>query len=349
MEFREIVLKVTSVCNLNCSYCYVFNKGDKSYMTEPNMMNDQITNILLERIENYCNKNKIKRFLIIFHGGEPLLLKKTFYVNFKEKANEIIKSTTLTLAMQTNGTLLTDDWCELLQKLDIQVGVSLDGTEKASINRVFKKSKDPAYHKIIKGFETLQKYQPQASILSVININELPQDSYSLYKNLNIFLLDLLFPDTTYHIKDDAVGKVGKWLSEMFDIWYFDSDKNKPIIRLFDIILNIILGDQRGNEVLGSNHNCAITVKTNGQIEPVDSLKICGDGYTKTNFNILENELDDVENHQLMKLYYNAHQDDVLCNECKKCIIKNICGGGQLAHRFSSKNHFDNPSVYCND
>ncbi|MDE5639211.1 MAG: hypothetical protein K2I47_05385, partial [Odoribacter sp.] len=49
------------------------------------------------------------------------------------------------------------------------------------------------------------------------------------------------------------------------------------------------------------------------------------------------------------RYYYNAHQDNVLCEKCKRCIVKNICGGGQLAHRYSKNNGFDNPSIYCHE
>jgi uncharacterized protein len=77
---------------------------------------------------------------------------------------------------------------------------------------------------------------------------------------------------------------------------------------------------------------------------------VCGDGFTKTEFNVINNSLDEaINNNEILKKYYNSHQDSELCEKCKKCIIKHICGGGHLAHRYSSANAFDNPSVYCND
>ena len=90
-------------------------------------------------------------------------------------------------------------------------------------------------------------------------------------------------------------------------------------------------------------------VKPNGNIEAVDSLKICKDGFTKTELNVIHHTFNKALTSDLIQKYYNAHQDNVLCDKCKKCIIKNICGGGQLAHRYYSVNGFDNPSVYCKD
>jgi uncharacterized protein len=348
MEFREIVLKVTSLCNLNCSYCYVFNKGDLSYQNEPKFISDEIVIATLNAIEKHCIANQTKDFLVIFHGGEPLLIGKKFYTDFVKHSKDIIKSTKLRLALQTNGTLLNEVWCKLFNDLDIIVGTSLDGTMKANQNRVFRKDKSPAYFKIVNGIDTLNKINGCASLLSVINVNEDPIELYKHFKSLKVTFVDFLFPDSTCDLPIPNLDLVGEWLIQLFDFWYDDIENDKIEIRSFDLIVNLFLGNEtRGNEVFGLKNNSTISIKTDGKIESVDSLKICGDGFTRTDYNVLKNELSDICENELIQKYYYAHQDTALCDKCIDCIIKSICGGGQLSHRYSKANNFNNPSVYC--
>ena len=109
----------------------------------------------------------------------------------------------------------------------------------------------------------------------------------------------------------------------------------------------MLLGQDCGYEILGQRDNATIGIKTNGNIEIVDSMKVCGDGFTYTGLNVLQNSFEDTFSNETLKLYYNAHHDVFLCDKCRNCIIKEICGGGKLPHRYSTRNGFDNPSVYC--
>lgn len=158
--------------------------------------------------------------------------------------------------------------------------------------------------------------------------------------------MDFLFPDVS--IDTGCNPDTGLWLSKMFDLWYDDTDKSKPLIRYFDTVVGLLLGIERGYEMLGKKQNKTISIKPNGNIELVDNLKICGNGFTHTGMNIKDKTFDDIAQNEMMRKYYFSHSDDELCNICKKCCIKDICGGGNLAHRYSKVNGFDNPSVYCN-
>ena len=103
MKFTEIVVKVSGICNLNCNYCYVFNKGDLSFKNDPPLMSIELAQIILEKIDSYCRRNAIESLLIIFHGGEPLLAGQQFYKKFIQLANQLVTSTKLRYTLQTNG------------------------------------------------------------------------------------------------------------------------------------------------------------------------------------------------------------------------------------------------------
>ena len=122
---------------------------------------------------------------------------------------------------------------------------------------------------------------------------------------------------------------------------------NKVKIHKFQDFISYILGNETGTESAGKGENKLAVIETNGDIESVDVLKICGEGFTKQKFNLHSNEFDDIFQNDLMKIYYNSKQ--MLCKKCLACPVVDICGGGYLPHRYSSINGFNNPSIYCSD
>lgn len=88
---------------------------------------------------------------------------------------------------------------------------------------------------------------------------------------------------------------------KMFDLWYEDNDTQKPMIRYFDTVVSLLLGIERGYEMLGRKPNKTISLKPNGNIELVDNLKICGDGFTHTGKNITDSTFDDIAQNSVMQ------------------------------------------------
>lgn len=344
MKYTELILKVSGRCNLNCDYCYVFNKGDKSYMREPARMSEELIKPVVMRINEHCQNNNISHFFVIFHGGEPLLQPKSFYKMFVETVKNIIHKTHVSYGLQTNATLLTQEWIDLFCSLGIRVGVSIDGPRLASSHRVFRSDGSNAYDSIVAGISLLKKNDLPISVLSVMNVDYPAHLTYQHLKDLCVDSADFLFPDTTFD--SDIPTGMSSWLLQLFTCWYEDNER-KPIIRLFESVVKMLLGQDCGYEILGQRDNATIGIKTNGNIEIVDSMKVCGDGFTYTGLNVLQNSFEDTFSNETLKLYYNAHHDVFLCYKCRNCIIKEICGGGKLPHRYSTRNGFDNTSVYC--
>ncbi|WP_431243754.1 hypothetical protein ACQ9BO_04165 [Flavobacterium sp. P21] len=253
--------------------------------------------------------------------------------------------------MQSNGILLNTKSATIFKKLNIQVGISLDGTAKSNnTNRVYHNGRG-SYNETIKGFKELKKTNlgGMANCLCVIDINEKPKEVYEHFKMLGANSVHFLFQDFNY-IKStqQTIPKVGKWLVDMFDIWTNDMDQVKPEIKPLSDLVSIIFGFSEGSEIFGKSENKTLVIETDGSIETVDTLKICGNGFTNTKLNVLKNDLNDIyEESSLARLYYNSHYD--LCETCQKCPIKFVCGGGYLGHRYSIDKEFDNPSIYCRE
>ena len=160
----------------------------------------------------------------------------------------------------------------------------------------------------------------------------------------------MLFPDFTNKDKlnNIKIPDVGNWLIKIFDLWYEDKDMNKIKIDPFIDIINLIFGNEDfGNEAFGRHTNGTLVIETDGSIELVDTLKICENGITKVNFNIFDNNLNDIYSNDLAKIFY--YGNEILCNKCKQCFLSEVCGGGYIAHRYAGNSHFNHPTVYCKD
>jgi uncharacterized protein len=108
-----------------------------------------------------------------------------------------------------------------------------------------------------------------------------------------------------------------------------------------------LLGNNSPTEGVGHKPVELCTVMTDGSVEAHDVLRIAGDGFTHTTFNIFEHAIDEVRNEPRWKAARDASIN--LSQKCQQCKFMHACGGGYLPHRFSKKNGYDNPSVYCGD
>jgi uncharacterized protein len=326
--------------------------GNESYKSQPKFMSQEVIEAMLIKVKKNCTEHNLKEFVIIFHGGEPLLTGIDFYVNFIETQKKIIPDDILIeYAMQSNGTLLTKEWAKTLKRLNIQVGISIDGTPKSNNKNRIYHNKKGSYDEIVKGFKIVKSIfgNQMANCLCVIDTSEKADIVYDHFKKLKANSVHFLFQDFNY-IKStqEDVPKVGKWLCEMFDVWYNDDDKNKPEIRPLTDLVALIFGRSKGSENFGYSKNKTLVVETDGSIETVDTLKICGDEFTKTKLNVLRDDFSLIYNEStLARMYYNSH--DNLCKTCQDCPIHPVCGGGYLGHRFSPINEFNNPSIYCKE
>lgn len=116
--------------------------------------------------------------------------------------------------------MLLQNGAIVFEELNISVGLSLDGTENATKGRIFRSNNKNAYHEIIQGINLLHKNNYPVSILSVINIEEKPENIYLHLKSNNISFADFLYPDKTYDNGQESDSQISTWLIELFNLWY---------------------------------------------------------------------------------------------------------------------------------
>ncbi|SNR95151.1 radical SAM protein [Flavobacterium sp. ov086] len=350
MKIDKFVVKVASRCNINCSYCYMYNLGDLSYKNQPKFISDTTIKSFVKKLKNHIQVNELKIVHVVIHGGEPLLWNKVDFENFmlafKEITNENIE---IFFSMQTNAILLNDEWCDFLKKHKINIGVSLDGSKINNDKHRVDKKGNGTYDDVIKGLNVLTKNGIKAGILSVMNLESDPIEYYNHFNSLNLRSIDILLLDSNYDSKtvvSNHSKKVWEWYIKIFDKWYHEKGE-KSEIRFFEMIIREVLGEEQNIDSLGSHENNLLVLETNGGLEAVDALKLCGDSFTKNELNINSHEIDEISKSNLMEVYYNSGK--YLPKKCLACPVQDICGGGYLPHRYSSKNGFNNPSIYCDD
>lgn len=341
----QMLVKVATRCNIDCSYCYWFR--DAAVYDKPKLMNAEVLQQLLWRIEEHVARYSLIDFPIILHGGEPMLWG---VENFHRiaAACEAISSRTgcdIPIAVTTNGVLIDDEWLDCFESRQIAVAISLDGPEHIHDihRRTFQGSGTHAAAE--RAARMLVKRDIGVMALAVCNPAFPAKQYVDFFAKCGIANYDIMIPDATV---DEHPPSIASFYQGLFDSW-MEANRTRPMvnIRIITDMISALLGNDSPTEGVGHKPIELCTVMTDGSVEAHDVLRIAGDGFTRTKFNIFEHAIDDVRGEPRWKAARDASIH--LCQKCRQCKFTNACGGGYLPHRFSKKNGYDNPSVYCDD
>ena len=158
-RITSFLIKVASRCNLDCDYCYVYHHADQSWRKMPKTMSTEVRSAFAARLAEYAAETELKRAVIVFHGGEPLLAGVETIVGFANELRAAVGNNIfLDLAMQTNGLLLSQDALEALDAANISVSLSLDGGREANDrHRVSRKGRS-SYNRVMEAYQRLQQH-----------------------------------------------------------------------------------------------------------------------------------------------------------------------------------------------
>jgi uncharacterized protein len=155
-----------AVCNLHCSYCFFLNK-ERLYPGSRFRMSDEVLEAYIRQL---IESHQSQRVTVSWQGGEPTLMGIDFFkkaIAFQEKYQKpgmIFENT-----LQTNGTLLNDEWCEFFRKHDFLVGISIDGPQPLhDLHRLDKQGR-PTFDRVMRGLRLLQKHGVEYNILTTVN------------------------------------------------------------------------------------------------------------------------------------------------------------------------------------
>lgn len=365
IERLQVILKTVERCNLACDYCYYFFGGDETYRDRPAVIRLGTVSALSTFLRRGADALQLREVNVVFHGGEPMLQKRGSFDAACQMLRDAFAGakTNLTLAIQTNGTLVTDDWIKLFHKHHVGVGVSIDGPEAMNDLHRFDHRGKGSYSAAAEGIRKLlaQEREGENSLgvggLSVLN----PAFDYRevfrhLADDLNLRIFNFLLPD---HSHDNSpfsaldITKVGQRLCEIFEEWI--THKNVTV-RMVDEVLSFFQVRQvtlkRVSMAEGERVNSAsipnqiLVVQSDGTMSIDDSLIPATTWRSATTRGtIFQDPLDEFLGQSPFQEIHRARH--TLPEGCSECGWKRLCRGGDLENRFSNARGFDNPSIYC--
>jgi len=335
-EFQIFAKPVGSACNLNCSYCYYLSKkdlypGDRNFMT---------AGILEKYIKQHIQATTDNLINFSWHGGEPLLAGKEFYKNVLRLQSKYKPSGKIILnGIQTNGTLLNDEWCSFFADEGFIIGISIDGTEELhNLNRITKDGHS-SWQSVMNGIHLLSKHGIIPEILCVINSHNVKHAIrvYEFFKQLGVKYLSFLplverESDSPTGASENSVPALefGHFLSDIFDRWV-ENDIGEIKIQIFE---------EAARTAFNQPHTLCIFKQNCGGVPVVEHN---GDFYTCDHYVNPDNFLGNIENLTLTHLLDSERQHEFgrmksssLPEHCKKCEVISMCNGECPKNRFIS-------------
>lgn len=319
-------------CNLACDYCYYLGKSEFYKNVPKRVMTDEL---LDKFIKEYINSQTTPDVLFIWHGGETLLRPVSFYQKAIELQRRHAKGRVITNSIQTNGTLLTDEWCKFFKQNNWLVGISIDGPKEFHDAYRCDKSGHPSFDQVMSGINLLNKYGVPWNAMAVVNDKnaDYPQEFYHFFKSIGCRYIQFT-PIVERDSKGDLAGfsvtpqKWGNFLCKIFDEWV-RNDVGKYFIQIFDACLANWVGVPPGL--------CSMS-RTCGH---AGVMEFNGDVYSCDHFVFPEYRLGNIYQKTLVEMMYSKEQIEFgkakyesLPDQCRKCDFLFACNGGCPKDRF---------------
>lgn len=349
----HFALKVASRCNLNCSYCYVYNKGDETWRQRPATMPAEVFDAAIERIRRHCLSSRQRSVRIVFHGGEPCMVGAARFGEWCARLRQgLADLVRVHFSLQTNGTLLDEQWAEVLGEHRVTVGISIDGPRVVNDTFRVDHAGRGSYDAVVRGLGHLHRAGIPIHFLSVV---QLGADSMVIHRHLlelGAASIDYLCPDFTH----DTIGPIrtlygptpcADYLIPIFEDWWRNSTMDLSI-GIFMAMARAILGGESEVDFLGNRPFGFLFIEADGAIEGLDVMRVCMNGVAQTGLNVLTDDFRKVAD------VSELHRDAIFSGmrlpvDCQACPERETCAGGYLPHRFSRQRGFDNSSVWCQD
>jgi uncharacterized protein len=334
-EFQVFVKPVGANCNLKCVYCYYLGKN-KLYSDKKHMLMDY--DILEKYIIQHIEASTEDIIHFSWHGGEPLLAGIDFYRKALkiQSANKPAGKSILN-GIQTNGTLIDDEWCSFLADEGFLVGISLDGP--AEIHNKFRRTKNDksSWTQVIKGIHLLKEHHICPEILCVVNSQNVnyPKIVYDFFKKLGvefITFIPLVIPETSSPtgVSNSSVDaeEFGNFLGEIFDEW-IENDIGKIKVQIFEEALRTAFRQEHTLCIFKVNCGGVPVVEHNGDFYSCDHYVDEDHLLGNIGSNPLSYYLDNKQ-----QVEFGMAKSLTLPDYCIKCEVRPMCNGECPKNRF---------------
>ena len=345
-----------SLCNLRCKCCYCLEKN--ALYTE--QKNHVISDEMLDKfIREYIEAQTSPDVLFCWHGGETLMRPISFYRRAIELQRKYARGRRIDNTIQTNATMLTDEWCEFFRENNFLVGVSIDGPQEFHDEYRRTATGKPTFHKVMQGIRLLNKHNVEWNALAVVNdFNaDYPLEFYNFFKEIGCHYIQFT-PIVERRIeRNDGLSLApgmeeggelvdfsvtpeqwGKFLCTIFDEWV-RYDVGTYFIQIFDATLANWAGVQPGLCSLAKECGHAGVMEFNGDV------------YSCDHFVYPEHLLGNINEKTITEMMYGEKQrefaklkHELLPQQCRECPVEFACHGECPKNRFT-RDKYGNPGL----
>ena len=347
---------VGASCNLRCKYCYYLEKAHLYRNAPARVMSDE----LLERfVQEYIQAQTMSQVLFTWHGGEPLMRPLSFYRKAVALQEKYAFGRQIDNTIQTNGTLLTDEWCEFFKEHNWLVGISIDGPQEFHDEYRRTASDKPSWQKVMRGIRLLRKHGVEWNAMAVVNDFNAgyPLEFYHFFKEMGAKYIQFApvvermaahsdgrhlatLVDQECPVADFSVSPAqwGDFLCAIFDEWV-RHDVGQTYVEIFDCTLANWVGERPG---------ICVYAKECG---PAGVMEFNGDVYSCDHFVFPEYKLGNIRDRTLVEMLYGEQQRQFSClkhatlpKQCKECEWEFACHGECPKNRFVN-DRYGNPGL----
>ncbi len=346
-------------CNLACKYCYYLEKNKLYPTVQRHLMSDEM---LEQFTREYIEAQTMNQVLFTWHGGEPLLRSIDFYRKALSLQQKYAGGRRIDNVIQTNGTLLTDEWCEFFAQNHWLVGISIDGPQPDHDHYRLTAAGKPSWKKVMQGIKLLKKHGVEWNAMAVVNAYNAnhPLEFYRFFKENGCQFLQFtpIVERLTRHEdgrtlasladKDEislseasvAPEQWGYFLCAIFDEWV-RKDVGKIFVEIFDCTLANWMGISPGICAYSKECGHAGVMEHNGDV------------YSCDHFVFPEYKLGNIRDHSLIDMLYGEQQQEFsrlkhssLPRQCKECDMEFACHGECPKNRFMKDKYGDSGLNY---
>ena len=347
---------VGASCNLRCKYCYYLEKSHLYRNAPARVMSDE----LLERfVQEYIQAQTMSQVLFTWHGGEPLMRPLSFYRKAVALQEKYAFGRQIDNTIQTNGTLLTDEWCEFFKEHNWLVGISIDGPQEFHDEYRRTASDKPSWQKVMCGIRLLRKHGVEWNAMAVVNDFNAgyPLEFYHFFKEMGAKYIQFApvvermaahsdgrhlatLVDQECPVADFSVSPAqwGDFLCAIFDEWV-RHDVGQTYVEIFDCTLANWVGERPGICVYAKECGHAGVMEFNGDV------------YSCDHFVFPEYKLGNIRDRTLVEMLYGEQQRQFSClkhaslpKQCKECEWEFACHGECPKNRFVN-DRYGNPGL----
>lgn len=328
--FNIMIKPVCSACNLDCAYCYYKTKSKELYGTGavPGM-----SDALLEDFTVQYVRAMPEACAFNWQGGEPLIAGLDFFrTAVKLQKKHALPNQLIANNIQTNGTLLTEEWCRFFRENNFLVGISIDGPETCHDRFRRDAGGKGTFTSTWTGLELLRKHDVEFNVLVTLNSENTSKgrEIYRFLVNRGIRYMQFIpiierAPDGSIADFSCVPHELENFLVDVYSCWK-EHDVGKVSVRYIDDLLHYLI--YRRPATCCNSRKCAnaLVMEWNGDLFACDHFVfkewLVG--------NIQSQPLEQLLKSPVLEKFARLKTD--LPEECRKCDYLPYCNGGCPKH-----------------